>query len=64
MKNSEIIGLTNKEIVEKIETEKYNLTKLKLNHAISPIENPQRIRELRRIIAKLKTELCKREKNK
>ena len=63
MKNSEIINLTSKEIVEKIETEKFNLTKLKMNHAISLIENPQRIKELRRIIARLKTELRKRELN-
>jgi large subunit ribosomal protein L29 len=63
MKNSEVIGLTSKEIVEKIETEKYNLTRLRLNHAVSPIENPQRIKEVRRIIARLKTELRKRELN-
>ncbi len=63
MKNSEIINLTTKEIVEKITTEKFNLTRLKINHAISPLENPQRIKELRRDIAKLKTELRKREIN-
>lgn len=63
MKNSEIIGLTTKEIVEKIATEKFNLTKLKINHTITPLENPQRIKELRRNIAKLKTELRKREIN-
>ncbi|MDR2836746.1 MAG: 50S ribosomal protein L29 [Bacteroidales bacterium] len=61
MKNSEIIGLTTKELVEKIETEKFNLTKLKMNHAISLIENPQRIKELRRDVARLKTEMRKRE---
>lgn len=61
MKSKEILGLTTKEIVERIETEKVNLNKLKLNHAISPLENPQRIKEVRRLIAKLKTELRKRE---
>ena len=63
MKNSEIINLTTKEIVEKVTTERFNLTRLKINHAISPLENPQRIKELRRDIAKLKTELRKREIN-
>ncbi|MDR2010034.1 MAG: 50S ribosomal protein L29 [Bacteroidales bacterium] len=61
MKNKEITGLTTKEIAERIETEKFNLTKLRMNHAISPLENPQRIKDLRRLIARLKTELRKRE---
>jgi len=37
------------------------LTKLKINHAVSPLENPQRIKDLRRLVARLKTELRKRE---
>ena len=61
MKNKEILGLTTKEIVERIDTEKTNLTKLRMNHAVSPLENPQRIKEVRRVIARLKTELRKRE---
>lgn len=61
MKNKEIIGLTTKELVEKIDAEKFNLTKLRMNHAVSPLENPQRIKEVRRLIARLKTELRKRE---
>jgi large subunit ribosomal protein L29 len=61
MKNKEIIGLTTKEVVERIETEKVNLNKLRMNHAVSPLENPQRLKEVRRLIARLKTELRKRE---
>ncbi len=61
MKNKEIVGLTTKEITERIETEQFNLTKLKMSHAVSPLENPQRIKELRRLIAKLKTEFRNRE---
>lgn len=61
MKNKEILGLTTKEIVERIEAEKLNLTKLSMNHAVSPLENPQRLKEVRRVIARLKTELRKRE---
>jgi large subunit ribosomal protein L29 len=61
MKNKEITGLTTKEIVERIESEQLNLTKLRINHAVSPLENPQRLKEVRRVIARLKTELRKRE---
>ncbi|MBN2778023.1 MAG: 50S ribosomal protein L29 [Bacteroidales bacterium] len=61
MKNIEITGLTTKEVVERIETEKVNLNKLRMNHAVSPLENPQRLKEVRRLIARLKTELRKRE---
>lgn len=61
MKNKEITGLTTKEIVERIESEQLNLTKLRINHAVSPLENPQRLKEVRRVIARLKTEIRKRE---
>ena len=46
MENKEIVGLTTKEIVEKIATEKFNLNKMRLNHAVSPLENPQRLKEV------------------
>ena len=52
------------EIKEKIETEKAALTKMKMNHAVSPLENPMLIRTTRRNIARLMTELRKRELNK
>lgn len=61
MENKEIVGLTTKEIVEKIAVEKFNLNKMRMNHAVSPLENPQRLKELRRTIARLNTELRKRE---
>ncbi len=61
MKNSEIRQLTTKELIERIEEEKIRLVKIKMNHAISPLDNPLMIRELRRTIARLKTELRKRQ---
>ena len=64
MKQSEIKDLTTEEIREKIETEKAALTKMKMNHAVSPLENPMLIRTTRRNIARLMTELRKRELNK
>ena len=64
MKTSEIKDLTTEEIREKIETEKAALTKMKMNHAVSPLENTMLIRTTRRNIARLMTELRKRELNK
>jgi large subunit ribosomal protein L29 len=61
MKYSEIKELSDKELVEKIKDEKVNLVTMKMNHAISPLENPLVIRETRKTIARLKTELRKRQ---
>jgi len=51
--------------VEELKTQTANLTeqleKMKLTHAVSPMENPLQIRHTRRTIARLKTELTKRE---
>ena len=60
MKNSEILELSTNDIIDKIEDTNALLTKLKLNHAITPLENPNKIKETRRLIARLKTELHKR----
>ncbi|MEE0973943.1 MAG: 50S ribosomal protein L29 [Paludibacteraceae bacterium] len=64
MKTAEIKKLVDKEIVERLESEKANLSKLKLSHAISPLDNPSQIRETRKTIARLETELRQRENNK
>jgi large subunit ribosomal protein L29 len=63
MKYSEIKELSNQELLERIDNEKTALTRMKLNHAISPLENPQKIKESRRTIARLMTEKRKREMN-
>lgn len=57
MKSSEIRELTDQEILERIDNESNNLVRMKLNHTISPLDNPNKITELRRTIARLKTEL-------
>ncbi|MFM2250015.1 MAG: hypothetical protein RLZZ358_942 [Bacteroidota bacterium] len=57
MKNTEIRSLSASDIAERIVAEQENLSKLKFAHAISPIENPNRIREAKRFIARLKTAL-------
>ena len=63
MKNSEIKGLSQEELVAKIAEEKQNLTKLKFAHTISAIENPSRIKAVRKVIARLNTELTKVKKS-
>jgi len=57
MKNSEIKELTTREIIERLDEEKSSLIQMKINHAISPIENPQLINKRRRLVARLMTEL-------
>jgi large subunit ribosomal protein L29 len=64
MKSSEIRELSNQELLERIDNEKIALVRMKLNHAISPLENPQKIKESRRTVARLITELRMREMNK
>ena len=63
MKTSEINELTTNEIVERIQTEKENLVRLRLNHAVSPLDNPMKIKESKKNIARLKTILRNRELN-
>jgi len=61
MKNSEVRELSTKELNERIDTEKENLVRMRLNHAVSPLDNPIRLREIKKDIARLMTELKKRE---
>ncbi len=63
MKSSEIKELSNQELLERIDNEKTSLVRMKLNHAISPLENPQKIKESRKTIARLMTEKRKRAMN-
>lgn len=64
MKTSEIKELTDKEIVERLQVEKENLVRLRLNHAVSPLDNPMKIQYSKKDIARLKTVLHERELNK
>jgi large subunit ribosomal protein L29 len=61
MKISEIRELSTPDLLERIDTEKTMLVRLKLNHAISPLDNPLKIKEARLTIARLMTELRSRE---
>jgi large subunit ribosomal protein L29 len=57
MEQKVIRELTSAEILERMDEEKRQLTKLKLNHAVSPLENPNKIKAYRKTIARLETEL-------
>ena len=61
MKSAEIKELTIAELQERIATERENLTRMRLNHSISPLDNPLQIRVARKTIARLATELRARE---
>ncbi len=60
MKNTELIELSDKELQERLDNEKDYLSRLKLNHAISPLDNPNKIVESRRNVARIITELNRR----
>ncbi len=64
MKNSEVKELSTVDLVERIEAEKMSYSQLVLNHSISPLDNPAKIKVLRRTIARMKTELRDRKLNK
>ena len=61
MKQEVIKELGLDELKERLEEERKQLVKLKLNHAVSPLENPNKIKDYRRTIARMETELRKRE---
>ncbi|MGD0753488.1 MAG: 50S ribosomal protein L29 [Bacteroidales bacterium] len=64
MKTSEIKELSTSDLLERIDTERTMLVRMKLNHAITPLDNPQKVREVKLTIARLLTELRVRELNK
>ncbi|SKC88365.1 50S ribosomal protein L29 [Ohtaekwangia koreensis] len=62
MKTTDIKGLTVTELKEKIGTEKEALRKLQFAHQISSVENPMKLKETRKLIARLSTELTVKER--
>ncbi|MGV8995083.1 MAG: 50S ribosomal protein L29 [Flavobacterium sp.] len=61
MKQSEIKDLSAAQLQEKLSETKKTYNDLKMAHAVSPIENPLQIRSVRRSVARIATELTKRE---
>ncbi|HNS29096.1 MAG TPA: 50S ribosomal protein L29 [Tenuifilaceae bacterium] len=62
MKPKEIRELSIKELEERIETNESLLQKLRMNHAVSPLDNPMKLKEMRKTIARMKTILSERTK--
>lgn len=61
MKPSVIREMTTDEIRDRVSEEVDALDKMNIAHAVSPVENPMQMRQMRKSIARLKTELQKRE---
>ncbi|CAL2101934.1 50S ribosomal protein L29 [Tenacibaculum sp. 190130A14a] len=61
MKQSEIKELSTADLQDKLGALKKNYTDLKMAHAITPLENPMQLRSLRRTVARIASELTKRE---
>ena len=63
MKIAEIHELSTNDLKERLETEVATYNQTKINHSITPLDSPAVITESRRMIARMKTELRKRELN-
>ena len=61
MKQIDIKDLSVDDLNEKLLEQKEMLVKLRMNHAVSPLENPKQMGGIRKTIARVKTELRKRE---
>jgi large subunit ribosomal protein L29 len=61
MKQEVVKEMSTADLIDRLEEEQKLLTRLKLNHAVSPLDNPHKITETKRTIARMKTELRKRE---
>lgn len=61
MKQSEIKEMSVEELREKVAVFKKEYADLKMSHSVTPLENPLQLRSARRTVARLATELTKRE---
>ena len=61
MKQSEIKELSTAELQERLGEVRKSYLDLKMAHAVSPLENPIQLRSIRRTVARIATELTKRE---
>tara|TARA_B100001029_G_C14966737_1_gene397757 strand:- start:361 stop:555 length:195 start_codon:yes stop_codon:yes gene_type:complete len=60
MKAAILIDTPENELLEMLDTEKDKLYKMKMSHDVSPLENPKSLTATRKVIARIKTELSKR----
>ncbi len=62
-RKEDILQMSDEDIRLKIHDDRENLRRLRFNHAISPLDNPMTLRNLRREVARLNTELKFRNKS-
>ncbi len=60
MKLKDLLELTDKQLRENLAEERINFSKLRISHAITPLENPMKIRVARKQIARIQTALRKK----
>lgn len=63
MKKEEIKELSTADLKDRLEQAKKDYLQQKINHAVSPIDNPAKITQDRKMIARMMTELRQRELN-
>jgi len=64
MKSAELKELNVKELTERLDAQRELLGRMKMNHAITPLDNSMQIKDTRKVIARIATELRQRELNK
>ena len=62
MKVSEVLEMSVADLRDRIEIEKANLDTMKINHAISPLEDTSKFKKTRQDIARMITILAEKEK--
>lgn len=63
VKKEDIKEYSTEELIEKIKDQRLRYRKAKFNHTVSPLDNPLLLREMRRDVARLLTELNQRNKD-
>ncbi|MDD3723933.1 MAG: 50S ribosomal protein L29 [Bacteroidales bacterium] len=63
MENNVIKELSTVELQERLVSEKLRLNKMKINHAVTPLENPNIIKTTKQGVARIMTEIRMREIN-
>tara|TARA_B100001142_G_scaffold118468_1_gene120563 strand:+ start:7791 stop:7988 length:198 start_codon:yes stop_codon:yes gene_type:complete len=60
MKTQVLTDMPINELKDLLDTEKERLLKMKMSHAVSPLENPMQIKFARKTVARVMTELSRR----
>ena len=61
LKREDLNQLSNEDLQQRLHDDSQHITKLQFTHAVNPIDNPSQLRSIRREIARIKTEIRKRE---